>query len=348
MGANKKIGNLVGKVERVMDLIENPEIYQIEISVEAGLGTIFCSNQELSGTTYDETTAWPSLSGLNQQAETLDDPTTVNNYTTIFNLFENYARARRKDHLFIADGIRHVFVRGQDSKVVKQQGSRFSSDIYWPLRNVFKSANSSYATAYANWVKVYDKTSNRQVWVPYSGFAANLMVGTDPWEAAAGYTRGVNRNINDIAINPNQKQRDQLYKISLNPIYYSPSDGYITLGQKTLQRKPSAFDRINVRRTFLFLEKATLNTVRYFVFEPNTLFTRNQVINVLTPIFEDVKNLGGIFDYRVICDERNNPNSVIDNNEMVIDIYIKPTRTAEFLLVNFYATRTSQNFDELI
>lgn len=347
-GGNKKIGNLVGKVERVMDLIENPEIYQIDVSCEAGLGTIFCSNQELSGTTYDETTAWPSLSGLTEQAETLTDATTVNNYTTVFNLFENFARSRRKDHLFIADGVRHVFIRGTDTKIMKQKGKTFSANIYWPLRNVFKSANSSYATTYANWVKVYDKTSDKQIWAPYSGFAANLMTGSDVWDAPAGFTRGINRQINDIAISPNQKQRDQLYKINLNPIYYSPIDGYVTMGQKTLQRKPSAFDRINVRRTFLFLEKATLNTVRYFVFENNTLFTRTQVVNVLTPIFEDMKNIGGVYDYRLICDERNNTSSVIDNNELVVDLYIKPTRSGEFLICNFYATRTSQNFDELI
>jgi phage tail sheath protein FI len=268
---------------------------------------------------------------------------------TIFNRFENYARSRRKDHLFIADPIRHILVKGKDTKVEKQKTKNFSQHIYWPLRNQFKAANSNYATTYANWVKVYDSSSDQQVWVPYSGFGAGLMAQNDPWDAPAGFTRGINRNITDIAFGATkQKQRDQLYKINLNPIYFSPVDGYVTFGQKTLQTKPSAFDRINVRRTFLFLEKATKNTVKYFVFEPNTLFTRTNVVNVLTPIFELVRNEGGVYDYKIICDERNNTPDVIDQNQMVVDIYIQPTRTAEFILCNFYATRTGVNFDEII
>jgi phage tail sheath protein FI len=134
----------------------------------------------------------------------------------------------------------------------------------------------------------------------------------------------------------------------LNPVANFPNEGFAIFGQKTMQAKPSAFDRINVRRLFLYLQKATMNTVKYFVFEPNTLFTRTQVLNVLRPIFEEVKNTQGMFDYLLVCDERNNSPDVIDRNELVIDIYIKPTRAAEFILVNFYATRTGQDFSELV
>ena len=115
-----------------------------------------------------------------------------------------------------------------------------------------------------------------------------------------------------------------------------------------MQAKPSAFDRINVRRLFLYLQKAVMNTIKYFVFEPNTLFTRTQVLNVITPIFEHVKQTEGMYDYLIVRDERNNTPDVIDQNELVVDIYIKPTRSAEFILVNFYATRTDANFEELI
>lgn len=347
---SKEIGSIPAKLQRVMDLAENPEIFPIDISVEGGLGTIFASTQELTSySTYNETVNWPSLSGIYSQEETLSDPRTVSNYITVFNMFENYARSRRKDHMFIADPIRHIFIHGKNTKVEKQKTKNFSQHIYWPLRNQFKPANTSYSTTYANWVKVYDSNADEQIWVPYSGFAAGLMAQNDPWDAPAGFTRGVNRNISDIAFGAtNQKQRDQLYKINLNPIFYSPSDGYVTYGQKTLQTKPSAFDRINVRRTFLFLEKATKNTLKYFVFEPNTLFTRTQVINTLTPIFDLVKNEQGVYDYRIICDERNNTPDVIDQNQLIVDIYLQPVRTAEFILCNFYATRTGVNFDELI
>jgi phage tail sheath protein FI len=134
----------------------------------------------------------------------------------------------------------------------------------------------------------------------------------------------------------------------LNPVAFFPAEGFVIFGQKTLLKKPSAFDRINVRRLFLYLEVATRNTIKFFLFEPNTLFTRTQVINVLTPIFELAKNTQGVYDYLIICDERNNTPDVIDQNELVVDIYIKPVRAAEFILVNFYATRTGQDFQELV
>ena len=120
------------------------------------------------------------------------------------------------------------------------------------------------------------------------------------------------------------------------------------MGQKTLQTKPTAFDRINVRRLFLALERATQRALKYFVFEPNTEFTRNRLRNTILPIFEFAKNTEGLYDYLIVCDDRNNTPDSIDRNELIVDIYLKPVRTAEFLLVNFIATRTGQNFQELI
>ena len=150
-----------------------------------------------------------------------------------------------------------------------------------------------------------------------------------------------------MAIEPNQKQRDDLYKFGLNPIS-SFKEGFVIFGQKTLQKQPGAFDRINVRRLFLILEKITKATSRYYIFEPNTLFTRTRFKDDLRPIFEKAKRNEGVYDYILVCDERNNTPDVIDANEMVMDIYIKPVRAAEFILVNFYATRTGTDFEELI
>jgi phage tail sheath protein FI len=169
-----------------------------------------------------------------------------------------------------------------------------------------------------------------------------------PWVAPAGLTRGVINGLTDLGVNPQQKQRDLLYKISLNPVVFFPNEGYTVFGQKTLLKAPSAFDRINVRRLFLYLEKATLRTMRYFVFEPNTTFTRSRTVNTLSPLFETAKNTQGLYDYLIVCNETNNTANVIDDNTMVVDIYIKPVRTAEFILVNFYATKTSQDFNELL
>jgi phage tail sheath protein FI len=189
------------------------------------------------------------------------------------------------------------------------------------------------------------------MWAPFSAYAAGVYAYNDHveymWAAPAGITRGKFDAI-DLAINPNLKQRDRFYEISLNPVVYYQGDGYVVMGQKTLQTKPTAFDRINVRRLFLSLERSTARTLRQFVFEPNTTFTRSRVVTSLIPLFDLAKGTSGLYDYLIVADERNNPINVIENNEMVVDIYIKPVRTAEFILVNFVATRTGQDFQELL
>ena len=200
-------------------------------------------------------------------------------------------------------------------------------------------------------MKVYDSYSGLFIYVPSSGFASAKMASVDaqigPWGAPAGFNRGIVNDAVDIAVAPNQRQRDDLYSVNLNPIATFQDRGNVFFGQKTLLKKPSAFDRINVRRTFLYLEKITKKTMQYFLFENNTLFTRSRVVNTLTPTFERIKVDDGLYDYLIVCDERNNTPEVIDQNEMVVDIYLKPVKTAEFILVNFMATRTDANFQEL-
>jgi hypothetical protein len=358
-GSDKAIGSVPSKIQRVFDLVENPDLFELDLVVEAGLGTVFCSTEGLSSDTYTANTSWDSLSGLQEQTSgSLSDDQTFVNYNAIFTKFNGFCENIRKDCMFVADPIRNIMIQGENSRVLDQTyldgdsnriQKTFSKFIYWPLRNQFRAANTSYAAGYANWCKVFDNASNKQVWVPYSGFAASMMAKLpNVWEAPAGLTRGINNNITDIALYPKQKERDQLYKISLNPVAFFPNEGFVTWGQKTLLAKPSAFDRINVRRVFLYLEKATLNTSKYFVFEPNTFFTRTNVINVLSPLFENVKNKDGITDYLIVCSENNNTSEVIEQNQLKIDIYIKPTKIAEFILVDFIATRQDANFQELI
>jgi len=217
---------------------------------------------------------------------------------------------------------------------------------------LYETANNNYTATYGNWAKIYDSFTDRNFWIPFSGYAAAVYARTDrntqPWFAPAGLNRGVVGNILDLAINPNQKQRDSLYTIGVNPVVFFSGDGFVIYGQKTLQNKPTAFDRINVRRLFLTLERATQRSLRYFVFEPNTEFTRTRLKNTISPIFELARNTEGVYDYLIVCDERNNTPDTIDRNELIVDIYIKPVKAAEFILVNFIATRTGQNFQEFI
>jgi hypothetical protein len=152
----------------------------------------------------------------------------------------------------------------------------------------------------------------------------------------------------DIAINPNQRQRDILYRSAYNPVVNFPREGMVVYGQKTFINYQTAFDRLNVRNLFLHLEKETTRILDRFVFEPNTIPTRNRVLLRLTPLFERAKTRQGLYDYRLVCDERNNTPNTIDRNELRLAVYLQPVRTAEFILADFIATRTGTDVDDLI
>jgi hypothetical protein len=355
-----EVGEIPSKLDNVFELVDNHEIHPIDITVDGGLSTIWAGSSggkiKFDDEAYFNIGDATTGTGLYQtKIIGTDDPVagdTIANYREVTNRFVDFAANKRKDNIFISDPLRYVFVQGANSKVLSDKAKNFSQHVYWPLKHTYNTVNTSYAAAYANWGKAFDESISKQVWLPMSGKIAALYANTDstfqPWIAPAGFTRGVLNTVNDLALYPKQKHRDQLYKIRLNPIANFPNDGFVVYGQKTMQTKPSAFDRVNVRRLFLNLEKATRSTVKYFVFEPNTLFTRTQVVNVLTPIFENAKQTQGLYDYIIICDERNNTPDVIDQNELVVDIYLKPVRASEFILVNFYATRTGQDFSEIL
>lgn len=354
---SKLVGNLPAKIDRALERIRNDEVFNIDVIAEAGLGTIWtsvCANSALGGY-FDDTKTAPAIEALRTTSD-LTNTAARDYYTTIFNKFATFCGplkdGGRGDVLFVADPIRQILVLGKDRKVIEAPGNNFSRDIYWALRHQFSNANTSYAAVYPNYIKAYDEASGLYVYNPSSGYVAAKIASTDsdqgPWTAPAGFNRGILTDAIDIAFAPNQRQRDELYRINLNPITRYPDQGIVIVGQKTLLKKPSAFDRINVRRNFLYLEKITKSVMKFFLFENNTLFTRTRVTNTLSPFFENVKQSQGLYDYVIVCDERNNTPEVIDNNELVVDIYLKPVKSAEFILVNFYATRTDTNFQELI
>ena len=351
----KDLGSIPQKLDRLLDTVENPEIYDIDLTIEAGLGTINAGRMATGGGKYyDDLTNIP-MSGFAHSNITEIDQSAVDyrdDWNTIFVKFNDFAEKRRKDHMFIADMPRPIYVQGANFKTLQDPNKNYSLNVQKPMQAFTSIINTSYSTTYGTWNKVYDVVLDDQTWVPFSGTAAENMANTDanfqPWFAPAGFTRGRVGSVNDIVLYPKQKQRDQMYKVGVNPVAFFPGDGFVIFGQKTLQAAPTAFDRINVRRLFLNLEKSTRNTVKYFVFEPNTLLTRTRVINTLTPIFENAKNTEGVYDYLIVCDERNNTPDIIDQNELVVDIYLKPVRAAEFILVNFYATRTGTDFNEIV
>jgi len=349
----KVIGDVGAKVDNALSLAANADVYNIDVIADAGLSTIAAIAQ--TGI-YDDTVynaaVQSAVDGLTQSDGNYTPDNIISTWSQITQKFIDFTTYQRKDCIFISDPLRQIFVQGADFKTLKDPAASFSNNIYWPLRNTYQGVNTSYATAYGQWVKIIDSFTSKPSWLPFSGFAAAIYTSNDaiayPWAAPAGANRGTVTGIADIAINPNQKQRDLLYKISVNPVVNFPGAGFSIQGQKTLLQTPSAFDRINVRRLFLFLEKSVLRTSKSFLFEPNTTFTRNRLTNTIKPVFDLAKNTQGVYDFLIVCNDTNNTPNVIDDNSLVVDIYIKPVRTAEFILVNFYCTKTSQNFQELL
>ena len=211
---------------------------------------------------------------------------------------------------------------------------------------------SSYLILDNNFIKVFDKYNDKYINLPAASSTAGLMAATDviadPWYSPAGQRRGNYRGITDILTNPNQTQRDSLYKAGVNPIANIPGTGLILFGDKTLLGRPSAFDRINVRRLFIAIEKSIGEAAKSVMFEFNDEFTRAEFVNIVEPFLRRVKGRRGITDFRVVCDETNNNQEVVDNNQFVASIFVKPARSINFVQLNFVAVRTGVDFEEVV
>ena len=211
--------------------------------------------------------------------------------------------------------------------------------------------DSSYAVMDSGWKYQYDRYNDVYRWIPLNGDIAGTAVRTDfvadPWFSPAGFNRGQIKNLVKLAFSPNKTDRDTLYKKNINPVVTFPGNGTVLYGDKTLLSKPSAFDRINVRRLFIVLEKAIATAAKYQLFEFNDAFTRAQFRNLVEPFLRDVQGRRGIIDFKVVCDETNNTGEVIDRNEFVADIFVKPARAINFIQLNFIATRTGISFEEV-
>lgn len=254
---------------------------------------------------------------------------------------------------YIIDNLLHKrkdcvgFISPQRGDVVNNPNQEHDAAVLF--RNNLRS--TSYAVMDSGYKQMYDRYNDVYRWVPLNGDIAGLCVRTDrvaaPWHSPAGFNRGQINNVVKLSWNPRQTFRDVLYKSHINPVVTFPGQGTILYGDKTLLSKPSAFDRINVRRLFLVLEKAIERAAKYSLFELNDEFTRLQFRNLVVPYLREVKGQRGIYEFRVVCDRTNNPGSVIDRNEFVADIYIKPARSINFIQLNFIAVGTDASFNEL-
>lgn len=241
-----------------------------------------------------------------------------------------------------------VFLSPPENAVVNNPGNEVTDVV--AFRNTLDS--SSYAFLDSNWKYQYDVYNDTFRWLPCNGDIAGLAVRTDetrdPWFSFAGLNRGILKNVVKLAWNPSHQDRDLLYPNGINPVSKFKGLGNVLFGDKTLLSKPSAFDRVNVRRLFIVLEKAISTASKYSLFEFNDEFTRAQFRILVEPFLRDVQGRRGIFDFKVVCDSSNNPGEVIDQNRFVGDIYIKPARSINFIQLNFIAAPTGVDFSEVV
>jgi hypothetical protein len=253
-------------------------------------------------------------------------------------LIDNIAEVRKDCVVFVSPEKEDVVnATNPETKVVE-------------FRNSLRS--SSFAVLDSGYKQQYDKYNDLFRWIPLNGDVAGTCARTDsardPWFSPAGTSRGQIKNSIKLAFNPNLAQRDFLYKNGVNPIVALQGQGTVLYGDKTLLAKPSAFDRINVRRLFIVLEKSISTAAKSFLFEFNDEFTRTQFRNLVEPFLRDVQGRRGIYDFKVVCDETNNTPEIIDSNKFVGDIYIKPARSINYIQLNFVAVRSGIEFSEIV
>ena len=264
---------------------------------------------------------------------TIDQRTVINDMVAI-------AQSTRKDCVVVASPPRSAIIN--NNSPVTDTVDFIASGV----------TRSSYLFMDNNYLKVYDKYNDQYIQIPASSSTAGLFANTDrvaaPFFSPAGPRRGQYLGITNISYSPTKSERDTLYKSGVNPIANLPGQGILLFGDKTMLARPSAFDRINVRRLFLAIERAIALAARNVMFEFNDEFTRAEFVNVVEPFLREIQGRRGITDFRVVCDETNNTAAVIDRNEFVCNIFIKPARSINYVTLNFVAVRTGVDFEEVV
>lgn len=264
-----------------------------------------------------------------------------------------YVANTRKDCLALISPPRELLVNKSSADAYRaisewRTGVDSSGDFVEDNLNV----DSSYIAIDANYKYQYDKYNDVNRWLPLAGDIAGLCANTDnvgqPWMSPAGFNRGQISGVIKLAFETRQAQRDGLYSAGVNPVVGFPGQGFVLFGDKTGTQVPSPFDRINVRRLFNLLKKSIGDRAKFVLFEINDAFTRAAFRSEVSAYLDTIRSLGGVYEFRVVCDETNNTPTIIDRNEFVCSIYIKPARSINFITLNFIATATGADFDEII
>ncbi len=346
---NIVLETLLSNIDAALEKVKNVDDYDIDIIIDAGLSNIaqYVSNHTTGvdvNIKYNPS-KWSSLDEINSQFD-------LEVWKTVISKLTTFAEATRKDCMVIADAPRALAVKGNEKLITPEKTTATNNiDTIILPKLKYLMFNSSYLAEYVTWCKVINDFSGTAVWLPPTTKVIGNYLYTERlynyFEAPYGMTRGIISDIVDISFNPNSKQQDAIYLKGLNYISQS-TQGFVVMGQKTTLQKQSDFSRVNVRRLFLKLEKITYKTLKMFVGEINNYYTRTRIVDILTPVFNNVKLLGGIYDFKVVCDETINTPEVIQNNELRLNILISASSVADFILATFAATKYGANFEEIV
>jgi len=261
-------------------------------------------------------------------------------HRTVVNDLVSIAQDGRQDCMVVASPNRAAVVNNSGAEV---------TDTTAALTGLTRS---SYLAVDNNFLKVYDKYNDQYIFIPAASSTAGIMASTAvnaaPWFSPAGSRRGQYLGVTSLAYSANKTERDTLYKAGINPVANIPGEGILLYGDKTHLSRPSAFDRINVRRLFLVIERSIAAAAKNVLFEFNDEFTRAEFVSIVEPFLREIQGGRGITDFRVVCDETNNTAAVIDRNEFISNLFIKPARSINFVTLNFVAARTGVEFEEIV
>ena len=352
-----------GSTTYIVDVINNRSNYVWFINFVAGMGTaaggLATSGRDYAFSGYIEINLVNGKNsgslGADEYAFGFDLIEDVNTYTVDFLIAPGMPTATEQttvvnDLISIAQSIRKdcvVVASPSRASVINE-----SSPVTQTITDIANFTRSSYAFIDNNYLRVYDKYNDQYIYIPAASSTAGIMAASDnnfaPWYSPAGTRRGQYLGVTSLAYSPNNSERDELYKAGVNPVSNIPGQGILLYGDKTHLARPSAFDRINVRRLFLVLERAIGAAAANILFEFNDEFTRAEFVNIVEPVLRDVKGRRGITDFKVVCDETNNTPEIIDTNQFVASLFIKPARSINFITLNFVAVRTGVSFEEVV
>jgi phage tail sheath protein FI len=358
--------NADGSTNYVKDVINNGSSYIYLATFEGTLGALTNAGTAAASTTYSASATAAITTSLTAGADSgtlgtaqyatgfdlFEDADTITvdfliapglaasaNQVTVVNDLVAIAGTTRKDCVVVASPNREAVVNA-------------ATPVATSIITTDQFTRSSYLVVSNNYLKVYDKYNDQYIFIADASSVAGIMAASDlsaaPWFSPAGQRRGAVLGVTGLAYSATKAERDTLYKAGVNPIANIPGQGTLLFGDKTFLARPSAFDRINVRRLFLTMERAIAIAARNVMFEFNDEFTRAEFVNIVEPFLREIQGRRGITDFRVVCDESNNTAAVVDRNEFIANIFIKPARSINYVTLNFVAVRTGVDFEEVV